>query len=97
MNTNMKGSIASAQVVWAPTVEYGVQTEWAVELSFRSPTGDSSDFLRRQLPCLTREQAVAIADFHNAQACPELVGRFAETPEAPLEFVTLSSGVNAWI
>lgn len=75
---NMKGTISSVQVVWEPTIEFGVQTEWAVRISFRSPTGDASDFMSRSLPCLSREQAVAIADYHNRLVCPELVGRFAE-------------------
>lgn len=74
---NEKGMVASAQVVISPTIEYGVPTEWAVELSFQSPTGDSSDFIRREIPCLSRAQAVLIADEWNRQVCPELVGRFA--------------------
>jgi len=73
-----KGTVASAEVVLSPTMEYGVKTEWAVMLSFQSPTGDSSDFIRREIPCLTREQAVAIADKWNSEVCPELVGRFDE-------------------
>jgi hypothetical protein len=79
MNNTTKGAIASAQVVYAPTTEYGVHTEWAVQLSFHSPTGDSSDFIHRQLPCLYREQAVEIADYYNAQVCPHLVGKFNES------------------
>lgn len=73
-----KGTLASAEVVLSPTIEYGVRTEWAVLLHFQSPTGDSSDFIRRELPCLSREQAVAIADKWNSEVCPELVGRFDE-------------------
>ena len=72
-----KGTVASAEVVLSPTVEYGVRTEWAVALHFQSPTGDSSDFMVRELPCLSREQAVIIADKWNSEVCPELVGRFA--------------------
>lgn len=72
-----KGTVASAEVVLSPTMEYGVATEWAVLLRFQSPTGDSSDFLSRELPCLSREQAVIIADKWNSEVCPELVGRFA--------------------
>lgn len=72
-----KGTVASAEVVLSPTMEYGVRTEWAVALHFQSPTGDSSDFMVRELPCLSREQAVIIADKWNSEVCPELVGRFA--------------------
>lgn len=72
-----KGTVASAEVVLSPTIEYGVRTEWAVALHFQSPTGDSSDFMVRELPCLSREQAVIIADKWNSEVCPELVGRFA--------------------
>jgi hypothetical protein len=72
-----KGTVASAEVVLSPTVEYGVRTEWAVALHFQSPTGDASDFMVRELPCLSREQAVIIADKWNSEVCPELVGRFA--------------------
>lgn len=72
----IKGSLAVAQPVFSPTQEYGVHTEWAVELSFQSPTGDSSDFIRREIPCLTQEQAISIADFWNAQVSPDTVGQF---------------------
>lgn len=57
-----KGSLSNAQVAFLPTVEYGVRTEWAVVLTFQSPTGDSSDFLQRTLPCLTENQAQQIAE-----------------------------------
>jgi hypothetical protein len=69
--------VASAEVVLSPTMEYGVRTEWAVALHIQSPTGDSSDFMVRELPCLSREQAVIIADKWNSEVGPELVGRFA--------------------
>jgi hypothetical protein len=72
-----KGTVASAEVVLSPTMEYGVRTEWAVALHIQSPTGDGSDFMVRELPCLSREQAVIIADKWNSEVCPELVGRFA--------------------
>jgi hypothetical protein len=72
-----KGTVASAEVVLSPTMEYGVRTEWAVALHIQSPTGDASDFMVRELPCLSREQAVIIADKWNSEVCPELVGRFA--------------------
>ena len=72
-----KGTVASAEVVLSPTMEYGVRTEWAVALHIQSPTGDSSDLMVRELPCLSREQAVIIADKWNSEVCPELVGRFA--------------------
>ena len=52
-----------AQAVYSPSTEYGVHTEWAVELTFQSPTGDSSDFIRREIPCLTEEQAKSIASY----------------------------------
>jgi hypothetical protein len=60
-----KGALGSAQVVLSPTTEYGVKTEWAVELSFQSPTGDMSDFIRREIPCLDKEQAEWIANYWN--------------------------------
>jgi len=71
-----KGMVASAEVLYSPATEWGVRTEWAVCLHIQSPTGDSSDFMWRELPCLSREQAVAIADKWNEQVCPELVGKF---------------------
>ena len=61
----LKGMITSAQVAQISALEFGVQTEWSVILNFQSPTGDSSDFLSRQLPCLSREQAQDIADRWN--------------------------------
>lgn len=73
-HTPVKGSLVSAQPVLSASMEYGVPTEWAVELSFQSPTGDSSDFIRREIPCLTEAQAKSIADFWNAQVSPHLVG-----------------------
>jgi hypothetical protein len=77
MNIRKIGFVRSAEVVLSPTIEYGVRTEWAIALHFHSPTGDSSDFMVRELPCLSREQAVVIADRWNSEVCPELVGRFA--------------------
>ena len=71
-----KGTVASAEVIYSPALEYGVRTEWAVCLHIQSPTGDSSDFLWRELPCVSREQAVIIADKWNSEVCPELVGKF---------------------
>ena len=65
-----KGMITSAQVAQIPSLEFGVQTEWSVILNFQSPTGDSSDFLSRELPCLSREQAQGIADYWNKIAHP---------------------------
>jgi len=76
--TTPKGFVNSAEVVKSPTIEYGVQTDWAVALHIQSPTGDSSDFMTREIPCLSREQAVIIADNWNREVCPELVGRFTE-------------------
>ena len=78
-----KGMVASAEVVLSPTIEYGVRTEWAISLHFQSPTGDSSDFMVRELPCLSRAQAVIIADKWNSEVCPELVGRFAVSDLLP--------------
>ena len=60
-----KGMITSAQVAQIPSLEYGVQTEWSVILNFQSPTGDSSDFLSRYLPCVSQKQAQDIADKWN--------------------------------
>ena len=60
-----KGMITSAQVAQIPSLEFGVQTEWSVILNFQSPTGDSSDFLSRQLPCVSQKQAQDIADRWN--------------------------------
>ena len=80
-----KGMVASAEVVYSPTTEWGVRTEWAVALHFQSPTGDSSDFMVCELPCLTREQAVAIADKWNEQVCPELVGKFEKLTHSPVD------------
>lgn len=74
----MKGAISCVRVVWNPTVEYGVATDWAVEFAFQSPTGDESDFIYRQIPCVNHAQAVAIADRYNAEVCPEFVGAYAE-------------------
>ena len=79
-----KGMVASAEVVYSPTMEYGVRTEWAVCLHIQSPTGDSSDFLWRELPCVSREQAVIIADKWNSEVCPELVGKFV--PAIPAQW-----------
>ena len=60
-----KGMITSAQVAQIPSLEFGVQTEWSVVLNFQSPTGDSSDFLSRYLPCISQKQAQDIADKWN--------------------------------
>lgn len=79
-----KGFVRSAEVVSSPTTEYGIQTDWAVALHFYSPTGDSSDFMVRVLPCLSREQAVIIADKWNSEVCPELVGRFENVAQTSL-------------
>lgn len=65
-----KGALASAQVVYSPTTEYGVKTEWAVELAFQSPTGDMSDFIRREIPCLDKSQAEWLAEYWNNRATP---------------------------
>jgi len=65
-----KGALASAQVVYSPTTEYGVKTERAVELAFQSPTGDMSDFIRREIPCLDKSQAEWIAEYWNNRAVP---------------------------
>jgi hypothetical protein len=62
---NKKGRLATAQAVYSPTTEYGVRTEWAVQLVFQSPTGDSSDFIYREIPCLSEPQAYEIADYWN--------------------------------
>lgn len=57
-----KGSLAHAEIVFSPTTEYGVPTEWAVMLTFQSPTGDSSDFIRREIPCISESQAQQITN-----------------------------------
>lgn len=74
----VKGQIIVAQVQQIPMSLYGVNTEWAVRLWFSSPTGDSSDTLTFDLPCLSFSQACAIADNHNAVSSPAFVGHFAE-------------------
>jgi hypothetical protein len=66
-----KGMIAGAEVAQIEKMEFGVRTEWAVILHFQSPTGDSSDFLTRELPCLSEQQAQGIADYWNAFATPD--------------------------
>jgi len=76
-----KGTVASAQVVFSPTTEYGVKTEWAVELHFQSPTGDMSDFIRREIPCLDKAQAEWIANYWNNKAEPY------STETVPLDLV----------
>jgi len=76
-----KGTVASAQVVFSPTTEYGVKTEWAVELHFQSPTGDMSDFIRREIPCLDKAQAEWIANYWNNKAEPY------STEAVPLDLV----------
>ena len=60
-----KGMIAGAEVAQIQKMEFGVRTEWAVVLHFQSPTGDSSDFLSRYLPCMSQKQAQDIADKWN--------------------------------
>ena len=65
-----KGALAHAQAVYSPTTEYGVQTEWAVQLSFQSPTGDMSDFISREIPCLSETQAKSIAEYWNKMVVP---------------------------
>lgn len=45
------------EAVWSPMTEFGVQTDWAVRFTFQSPTGDSSDFISRDIPCLDKQQA----------------------------------------
>jgi hypothetical protein len=69
-----KGMITGAEVAQIPKIEFGVKTEWAVVLHFQSPTGDSSDFLTRELPCLSEQQAQSIADHWNKIG--SLVGAF---------------------
>ena len=65
--TTNKGMVAYAEAVFSPTTEWGIRTEWAVALHFQSPTGDSSDFMVRELPCLSKEQAENIAEAWNAK------------------------------
>lgn len=66
--TNLaKGRLATAEAIYSPTTEYGVATEWAVQLIFQSPTGDSSDFIYREIPCLSREQAEVIASYWRSE------------------------------
>lgn len=65
-----KGALVSAQVVYSPTTEYGVKTEWAVQLSFQSPTGDMSDFISREIPCLSEEQAKQIVGYWETLVVP---------------------------
>lgn len=60
-----KGDIIGASVVESEMTEFGVRTEWVVRLWFQSPTGDSSDSLVRDLPCLSKEQAEQIAERYN--------------------------------
>lgn len=73
-----KGDISTAEVVRVDMLHYGVRTEWAVRLHFQSPTGDASDFLAYDMPCLTFNQACVIADRYNASVAPYLVGKFAD-------------------
>ena len=65
-----KGALASVEVVYSPTTEYGVQTEWAVQLSFQSPTGDMSDFISREIPCLSETQAKSIVEYWSLLVAP---------------------------
>jgi hypothetical protein len=74
----MKGTVLVAQVQKLSMSLYGVNTEWSVRLYFSSPTGDSSDSLTFDLPCLSFSQACAIADHYNAVSAPTFVGHFAE-------------------
>lgn len=74
----VKGQILVAQVQQVPMSLYGVATNWAVRLWFSSPTGDSSDTLTFDLPCLSLGQACEIADAYNAVYSPAFVGHFAE-------------------
>jgi hypothetical protein len=73
-----KGSIVSAEVVHDPMQMYGVSTTWAVMLHIQSPTGDSSDTIQLTMPCVSREQACAIADGYNEEVAPYLLGVFDE-------------------
>lgn len=74
----VKGQVVVAQVQKSAMSLYGVNTEWAVRLYFSSPTGDSSDSLTFDLPCLSFSQACGIADHYNAVCAPAFVGHFAE-------------------
>jgi hypothetical protein len=60
-----KGDIIGAFVAQCAMTEFGVQTDWVVRLWFQSPTGDLSDVIVRDLPCLSREQAEQIAERYN--------------------------------
>jgi hypothetical protein len=84
-----KGSIVSAEVVKQLMKEFGVTTEWAVRIYFQSPTGDGSDFLYRDLPCLSKSQACSIADGYNEEVAPYLLGvfedKFSERPTIYIE------------
>jgi len=74
-----KGALASALVVYSPTMEYGVQTEWAVQLGFQSPTGDMSDFIFREIPCLSEQQANKIAEYWQDKIAPYVTVENLET------------------
>lgn len=74
-----KGALASAQVVYSPTMEYGVNTEWAVQLSFQSPTGDMSDFISREIPCLSEQQAKKMAEYWQDKIAPYVTVENLET------------------
>lgn len=74
----VKGQVIVAQVQPAPMSLYGVNTFWSVRLWFSSPTGDSSDTLTFDLPCVSLGQACDIADAYNAVCSPAFVGHFAE-------------------
>ena len=84
-----KGFIIGAQVVKHNMKEFGVTTVWAVRINFQSPTGDSSDFLYRDLPCISKSQACSIADGYNEEIAPYLLGifenMFADRPIIYLE------------
>jgi hypothetical protein len=71
-----KGFTVSAEVLKQYMKEFGVTTEWAVRLHIQSPTGDSSDFLYRDLPCISKSQACSIADGYNEEVAPHLLGVF---------------------
>ena len=88
-----KGFIIGAQVVKQNMKEFGVTTDWAVRINFQSPTGDSSDFLYRDLPCISKSQACSIADGYNEEIAPYLLGifenMFADRPIIHLETLLL--------
>jgi hypothetical protein len=76
MKIGHKGSVYSAEVVFQPTMMFGIHTSWAVTLHIQSPTGDSSDFIPLTMPCVSKEQACSIADNYNEICAPYLLGVF---------------------